>query len=170
MRLYFMLRYAAGYQEEVLERVFQLWQELRVLLAQHGYPISSNFQDNFWLCLNLNSVSWVVQPFSYEEIDLGFSHVAATTQKTAGHSSRGVTRRGKWGAIPRRWVTIWGANQCRGAQWLRGAEKSQQCHNHKYFNIEHMLPKDLTFLPRVPSNLITPLHGTRNNKINESQS
>ena len=26
-----------------------------------------------------------MQPFAYEEIDLGFSHVSATTQKTAGH-------------------------------------------------------------------------------------
>jgi len=29
-----------------------------------------------------------VQPFIYEEIDLGFSQVAATTQKTAGHDTR----------------------------------------------------------------------------------
>jgi len=26
-----------------------------------------------------------VHPFTYKELDLGFSHVAATTQKTAGH-------------------------------------------------------------------------------------
>jgi len=35
--------------------------------------------------LNLNYLSWIVQPFTCEEIDLGFSHVAATTQKTARH-------------------------------------------------------------------------------------
>ena len=28
-----------------------------------------------------------MQPFAYEEIDLGFSHVATTTQKTAGHGT-----------------------------------------------------------------------------------
>jgi len=38
--------------------------------------------------LNLNSLSWIVQPFTYEEIDLGFSYVAATTQKKAGHGTR----------------------------------------------------------------------------------
>jgi len=79
---------------KVLERVFQLWQELRVFPAQQGYPISTNFQGNFLLYLNLNSVPWIVQPFSYEEIDLGFSHVVATTQKTTGHGTRGITRRG----------------------------------------------------------------------------
>jgi len=83
-----MLRHA-GYPEEMLERVFQLWEELRVFLAQQGYPISTNFQGNFWLYFNLNSLSWIVQPFTCEEIDLGFSHVAATTQKTAGHGTRG---------------------------------------------------------------------------------
>jgi len=82
---------------KVLERVFQLWQELRVFLAQQRYPISTNFQSNFWLYLNLNSVSRIVQPFSYEEIVLGFSHVAAIKQKTAGHSTRGATRLGQGG-------------------------------------------------------------------------
>jgi len=72
----------------VLECVFQLWQELRVFLAQQEYPISTNFQGNFWLYLNLNSVPWIVQFVTYEEINLGFSHVAATTQKTAGHDTR----------------------------------------------------------------------------------
>ena len=66
---------------KVLERVFQLWQELRVFLAQLGYPIPTNFQGNFWLYLNLNSLSWIVQPFTYEEIDLRFSYVAATRRK-----------------------------------------------------------------------------------------
>jgi len=33
---------------KVLERVFQLWQELRVFPAQQGYPISTNFQGNFF--------------------------------------------------------------------------------------------------------------------------
>ena len=66
---------------KVLERVFQLWQELRVYLAQQGYPISTSFQGKFWLYLNLNSRSWIVQPFTCEEIDLGFSYVAATRRK-----------------------------------------------------------------------------------------
>jgi len=70
--------------------VLQLWQELRVFLAQQGYPISTNFQGNFWLYLNVNSLSWIVQPFTFEKIDLGFSHVAATTQKTAGHATRNI--------------------------------------------------------------------------------
>ena len=73
---------------KVSEHVFQLWQELRVFLAQQEYPISTNFQGNFWLYLNLNSVSWIVHFFTYEEINLGFSHVSATTQKTAGHETR----------------------------------------------------------------------------------
>ena len=68
--------------------MFQLCQELRVFLAQQGYPISTDFQGSFWLYLNVNSLSWIVQPFTFEEIDLGFSHVAATTQKTAGHGTR----------------------------------------------------------------------------------
>jgi len=67
----------------VLECVFQLWQELRDFLTQQGYSISTNFQGNVWLYLNLNSLSWIVQPFAYEEIDMGFAHLAATTQKTA---------------------------------------------------------------------------------------
>jgi len=73
---------------KVLERVFQLWQELRVFLAQQGYPISTNFQGNFQLWLNLNSLSWILQPFTCEEIDLGISHAAATTHKTAGYGTR----------------------------------------------------------------------------------
>jgi len=40
-----------------------------------------------------------MQPFSCEEIDFGFSHVVATTQKTAGHGTGGVMRRGKGDAI-----------------------------------------------------------------------
>ena len=73
---------------KVLERVFQLWQELRLFLAQEEYPISTNFQGNFWLYFNLNSVSWIVQFFTYEEINLGFSHVSETTYKTTGHDTR----------------------------------------------------------------------------------
>jgi len=53
-----MLRHT-GYPEEkkrkMLERVFQLWQELQVFLAQQGYPISTYLRQ-FWLYLNLNSV------------------------------------------------------------------------------------------------------------------
>jgi len=75
-------------REKVLQRVLQLWQELRVFLARQEYPISTNFQSNFWIYLDLNSVSWIVQFFTYEEINLGFSHVSATTQKTAGHDTR----------------------------------------------------------------------------------
>jgi len=82
-----MLRHAS-YPKEVLERVFQLWQELQVFLAQEEYPISTNFQGNFWLYLNLNSVSWIVQFFTYEEINLDFSHVSAITYKTTGHDTR----------------------------------------------------------------------------------
>ena len=34
---------------KVLKRLFQLWQELCVFLAQHKDPTAINFQDNFWL-------------------------------------------------------------------------------------------------------------------------
>jgi len=64
-----------------------MWQELRVFFPQQGYPISTNFQGNFWLYLNLNSLSWIVQPFTYEDIDLGVLHVVVTMQKTAGHGT-----------------------------------------------------------------------------------
>jgi len=40
-----------------------------------------------------------VQLFSCDEINLRFSHVAATMQKMAGHGTRGVLKRGKGGAI-----------------------------------------------------------------------
>jgi len=72
---------------KVLERVFQLWQKLRVFFAQQGYTISTNFRGNFWLYLNQISLSWIVQPFTSREIDLGFSHVAGTTQKTTRHET-----------------------------------------------------------------------------------
>ena len=36
-------------REKVLKRVFQLRQELCVLLVQHKRPMAINFQDNFWL-------------------------------------------------------------------------------------------------------------------------
>jgi len=32
---------------KMLERVLQLWQDLRVFLAQQGYPISTNFSRQF---------------------------------------------------------------------------------------------------------------------------
>ena len=41
-----MLR-LADYPEEVLERVFQLCQELRVFLAQHGHPYPLVFKAMF---------------------------------------------------------------------------------------------------------------------------
>jgi len=56
---------------------------------------------------------------------LRFSHVAATTQKTAGHGTRGVTRRGKGVAITRRRTTMGAPNG------YGDARKSQKC--HKYF-------------------------------------
>jgi len=56
---------------KVLERVFQLWQKLQVFFAQQGYTISTNFRGNFWLYLNLISLSWIVQPFTSREIDFG---------------------------------------------------------------------------------------------------
>jgi len=41
---------------KVLERVFDLWQVLRVFLSQQGYPMSTDFQGTFWFYLNLNSL------------------------------------------------------------------------------------------------------------------
>jgi len=69
--------------EKVLERVFQLRKKLRVFLAQKGHPLSISFQGNFWLYLNLNSLLCIVQPFTDEEFDLGYTPVATKTQKTA---------------------------------------------------------------------------------------
>jgi len=109
------------------------------------YSISTNFQGNFLLYLNLNSVLWIVQPFSYEEIDLGFLHVAATTQKTAGHGTRGVTRKGKGDAIPWRQVTMGAPNQCTERPMATAAPLSLSNVTSISFNIEHMLPKDLSF-------------------------
>ena len=68
---------------KVLERVFQLRQKLRIFLDQKGHPLSINFQGNFWLYLNLNSLLCIVQPFTDEEFDLGCTPVATETQKTA---------------------------------------------------------------------------------------
>jgi len=47
--------------------------------------MSTNFQGNFWLYLNLNSLPLIIQPFTDEEIELGYMHVATTTQKTERH-------------------------------------------------------------------------------------
>jgi len=115
MRLYFMLRHACLSRGKMLERVFQLWQELRVFLAPQGYPMSTNFQGNFWLSLNLNSVSWIVKLFPYEETDF------------SGHRKRQdmAPEVQQGGAIPWRGVTMRAPNGC------RGAKKSQLC--HKYF-------------------------------------
>ena len=83
-----MLRHA-GYPEEKCVRAC-----VSTVSRVAGSPCSTripnitNFQSNFWLCLNLNSLSWYVQPFTHEEIVLGFSHVAATTQKTVRHDTR----------------------------------------------------------------------------------
>ena len=124
---------------KVLERVFQLWQELRVFLAQEEYQISTNFQGNFWLYLNLNSVSWIVQPFTYEEIELGFPHVAATTQKTAGHGTRGRNEVGQGG-----WNSLVPSHYG-GAQWLRRRRKVPTMSQVLFFSVEHVLPKDPSF-------------------------
>ena len=76
-------------------------------------------------------MSWIVQPFSCEEIDLDFSHVAITTQKTVGHGTRGAAWWGEEGAIPGA-ESLWGRQTSVGAPiGCGGAEKSQQC--HKYF-------------------------------------
>jgi len=45
---------------KVLQRVFQLQQELRLFLAQQGHPMSTNFQDNFWLA-KLSYLSAILQ-------------------------------------------------------------------------------------------------------------
>jgi len=120
----------------------------------------------------------MVRPFSYEEIDLGFSHVAATTQKTVGHGTRGVTWWGKEDAIPRHRVTMGVPNQCRGHPMAAGVPKSLNNVTSTSFNIElnvyeraqfRIWGRQRCFLPLAPSNLVAPLHGTRNNKINESQ-
>jgi len=79
----------------------------------------------------------MVRPFSYEEIDLGFSHVAATTQKTVGHGTRGVTWWGKEDAIPRHRVTMGVPNQCRGHPMAAGVPKSLNNVTSTSFNIEH---------------------------------
>jgi len=70
-------------REKVLERVFQLRQKLRAFIAQKGHALSINFKGSFWLYLNLNSLLCIVQPFTNEEFDLGYTLVATKTQKTA---------------------------------------------------------------------------------------
>ena len=69
--------------EKVLERVFQMRKTWRVFLAQKGHPLSINFQGNFWLYSNLNPLLCIVQPFTDEEFDLGYTPIATKTQKTA---------------------------------------------------------------------------------------
>ena len=74
-------------REKVLERVFQPWQELRVYLAQQGYPIPINFQilalfESQFSVMN-HTVIYIWGNWLWS-----FSHVAATTQKTAGHGTR----------------------------------------------------------------------------------
>jgi len=129
MRLYFMLR-RAGYPEEVLERVFQLWQELRVFLAQQGYPISINFQGNFWLCLNLNSVSWIVQPFSYEEIRHGLFACSCNNAEN-GRTRHQGRNEGQGGAIP-------GAESLWGRPTAAGVLKNPNNVTSTFLNIDWM--------------------------------
>ena len=52
-------------------------------LAQKGHPLSINFKGTFWLYLNLNSLLCIVQPFTDEGFDLGYTLVATKTQKMA---------------------------------------------------------------------------------------
>jgi len=85
VRLYFKLRHA-DYPEEK-------WACVPTVAKVAGFPCSRFPHPLIFIAiliyLNLNFyLSWIVQPFAYEEIDLGFSHVAATTQKTAGHDKR----------------------------------------------------------------------------------
>ena len=44
-----------------------------------------------------------------------------------------------------------------GAIWLREASKSPDSVTSTSFNTVNLLPKDLCFLPRAPSNFVTPL-------------
>ena len=86
-----MLRHV-GYPEEKCENVcFNCGKSCGFSLLTRIHN-TINFRSNFWLYVNLNSVSWIVQPFTYEEIDLDVSHLAATTQKTAGHGTRDALR------------------------------------------------------------------------------
>ena len=66
MRLCFMLKRACYAEEKCQNVCCNCGKSCGVLLAQQGYPISINFQGNLWLYLNLNSLSWIVQPFAYE--------------------------------------------------------------------------------------------------------
>ena len=68
-------------------------------------------------------MSWIVQPFRHEEIDLGFSYIAAITLKTASHGSRDVTIGATGASIPRRRVAVGAPISAWGAQWLRGRRK-----------------------------------------------
>ena len=49
MRLLYHVEVRWLFRGKVLKCVFQLQQELCVFLAQHKYPITISFQDNFWL-------------------------------------------------------------------------------------------------------------------------
>jgi len=72
MRLYFMLRHA-GYPEEKCWSVcFNYGKICGFSLLNKDTQYLLIFHGNFWLYLNLNSLSWIMQPFSSEEIYLEF--------------------------------------------------------------------------------------------------
>jgi len=89
VRLHFRLKHV-GYSEEKCQSVcFNCGESWGFSLLNKGTQYPLIFKAIFGY-LNLNSLSWIVQPFTYEEIDLGFSHVhvSVTTQKKAGHGIR----------------------------------------------------------------------------------
>jgi len=81
--------------------VFQLRQKLRANLAQKEHPLSINFKGTFWLYMNLNYLLCIVQPFTDEEFDLGYTPVATKTQKTAmtRHTKFNESRSCSWEVV-----------------------------------------------------------------------
>ena len=87
MRLYFMLRHAGYPEEKCWSDCFNCGKSCVFSLLNENTQYALYFKaifDFVWI--------WILCHGScshlHEEIDLGFSHVAATTQKTAGHNTR----------------------------------------------------------------------------------
>ena len=87
MRLYFMLRHAGYPEEKCWSDCFNCGNSCVFSLLNENTQYALYFKaifDFVWI--------WILCHGScghlHEVIDLGFSHVAATTQKTAGHDTR----------------------------------------------------------------------------------
>ena len=82
---------------------------------------------------------------------------------------RGVTSRCNGAAIPRATKSLWVTKSLWGTEWLRGAKNFQQCHKYfiQYSKCASIRPqiqmwgRQIWFLPRTPSDFVTPLVSCR---------